>query len=117
MDTVRVFSPPWTRAELIELLRRRIALLASALPIRRARLFGSWAKGRATVASDVDLLLVVDAAIDASLYARVWKLLDLPRVELHLHSCADAELMRATLDRMTRESVDLLSGAETHAPR
>ena len=43
---------------LLDLLRKRISALEGKLPLKRVVLFGSYAKGRQTVASDVDLLVV-----------------------------------------------------------
>ena len=56
--SVKIFWPPYSRAELIELLKARVERLAPSLPLVRAVLFGSWAKGRATAFSDIDLLVV-----------------------------------------------------------
>ena len=57
-STVKVFYPTRTREELVALLRRRMPALRDVLPARRVVLFGSYATGRHTVASDVDLLVV-----------------------------------------------------------
>jgi len=57
-SSVRVVYPRFSREELVERLRRDVPSLAEALPLKRVVLFGSWASGRATAHSDIDLLVV-----------------------------------------------------------
>jgi hypothetical protein len=56
--SVRFIWPEFSRQELIDRLRQGVASLNSDLPVRRAVLFGSWAKARATAYSDVDLPVI-----------------------------------------------------------
>ena len=58
MTTVRVFFPKFDRAELIRQLKERMTDLDQKLRLLRVVLFGSYAHGNYTVASDVDLLVV-----------------------------------------------------------
>ena len=51
-SSVKIFYPPFSREELIALLRQRVSVLQEKLPLRRVVLFGSYAKGRQTIASD-----------------------------------------------------------------
>src|SRR5436309_4111211 len=57
-SSVRVIYPRFSRETLIEELRRGIPALAEAMPLREVTLFGSWAAGRATAFSDIDLLVI-----------------------------------------------------------
>jgi len=68
-SSVRVFYPRFDRAWLLQTLRARVDRLRALLPVRRVVLFGSYASGRSTVASDVDLLVVYDDPPRADAYA------------------------------------------------
>jgi hypothetical protein len=48
--TLKVFYPPFSRKELLAALGQRLPALQGQLPLKRVVLFGSWAKGRHTVA-------------------------------------------------------------------
>ena len=52
-----------TRDDVLSLLRREKPQLCRRYPIRRIALFGSWARGEATVVSDVDILVDVAPSI------------------------------------------------------
>jgi len=93
---------------LVEALRARLPALARALPLTRVVLFGSYARGRHTAASDVDLLVVYADPPRADAYAVVRKALGLPRLEPHVYSEAEYRAVQATVDRMTRGGVTLL---------
>lgn len=56
--SVKVFYPELSREELVARLRGAMPALQEALPVTRVVLFGSWAKGRATAFSDVDLMVL-----------------------------------------------------------
>ena len=53
-----MFYPRWTREELLLRLEEGLKALEKEVPLLEAWLFGSWARGRASVGSDVDLLLL-----------------------------------------------------------
>ncbi len=108
--SVRVFCPAYSRDELVALLRARVAELARHLPVRRAVLFGSWAAGRATARSDVDLLVVYAGPAREDAYRTVRTMLAVRGLEPHVYSEAEAEALRPVLERMTRGGVDLLCG-------
>jgi len=52
-----------TRQVLLERLRAAMPALGSEFPLRRMALFGSVARGDATEASDIDILVDVDPGI------------------------------------------------------
>ena len=59
-SSVKIFWRPYSRAELVERLKERVRALAEVLPIKKVVLFGSWATGRATAFSDIDLLVEME---------------------------------------------------------
>jgi uncharacterized protein len=106
--SVRVFYPPHSQAQLVALLRERMPLLANALPLKRVVLFGSWAKDRATAFSDIDVLVVYAGPPREDAYKAVWRSLRLRGLEPHVYSETEAEGIQPTLDRMTRDGINLL---------
>jgi predicted nucleotidyltransferase len=90
------------------LLRERLPALAALLPLKRAVLFGSWATGRATAFSDIDLLLVYAGPPRDDAYKLVRRCLDLRGLEPHVYAEAEAEALRPTLDRMARDGISLI---------
>lgn len=107
--SVRIFWPRYNREQLIARLRERLPALAAALPLRRVVLFGSWAKGRATAFSDVDLLVVYADPPRPDAFQLVHRSLDLPGLEPHVYSESEAGRLQPVLARMTRDGVVLLA--------
>ncbi|MBI2073679.1 MAG: nucleotidyltransferase domain-containing protein [Gemmatimonadetes bacterium] len=105
--SVKVFSPPHDRDELIARLRERVPALRLALPARRVVLFGSWAVGRATAFSDIDLLVVYAGPRREDAYALVRRTLGLRGLEPHVYSEEEAERLQTMLQRMTRHGIPL----------
>jgi len=62
--SVRIFYPRVSRRDVIDRLKRQLPALDAELPLLLAVLFGSYARGDYTVASDVDLLLVYQGERD-----------------------------------------------------
>src|SRR5688572_2075061 len=83
---VKVFYPPYSPAQLVEILRERLPVLAGLLPLQQVVLFGSWATGKATAFSDIDLLVVYSDPPRADAYALIWKSLDLRGLQPHVYS-------------------------------
>ncbi len=98
--SVRVFFPPFKLDELLKLLRSRMPALEAKLPLRKVVLFGSYAKGRQTVASDIDLLVVYAGEHREDAYKIVKRTPNLPRLEPHVYSEDEFEKLRPTLERM-----------------
>ena len=107
-NTVRVVFPPWSREELIAKLRRYAAVLHETLPVTRVALFGSWARGRATASSDVDLLVVYDDPRREDAYDIVRASIPLPGLEPHVYAASEAAQLSQVLERMTPSCVELL---------
>ncbi len=114
--SVRVFYPAYSRDELVALLRERVAELARHLPLRRAVLFGSWAAGRATARSDVDLLVVYAGPAREDAYRLVRTVVAVRGLEAHVYSEGEAQALGRVLERMTRGGVDLLVGGLLPTP-
>lgn len=93
--SVKVFSRPYSGEQLLELLRRELASLAAALPLRRVVLFGSWASGRATAFSDIDLLVVYADPPREDAYVLVRRSVRIRGLEPHVYSEAQAAKLGA----------------------
>lgn len=105
--SVKVFYPSYRREELIALLQQRLPALRAALPVEQVVLFGSWAVGRATAFSDIDLLVVYRGPPRRDAYALVRRSLGVRGLEPHVYCEEEARAMAATLARMTRSGVRL----------
>lgn len=88
-NSVRIYYPKYSRDELISLLKKKACDLSKEIPLRLVILFGSWAEGRHTVASDVDLLVVVEREKD---YSRIRKAFNVENLELFLYDVREYEL-------------------------
>ena len=106
-SSVRVFYPRTSRAQIVELLREGLPALAAVLPLKRAVLFGSWARDRATAFSDIDLLIIYAGPPREDAYRLVRRSVQLRGLEPHVYSETEAEGLAPTLERMTRDGIDL----------
>lgn len=104
-SSVRVFYPRTSREGLVRVLRERLPLLAGRLPLVRVVLFGSWAAGRHTAASDVDLLVVYQGDAREDAFGIVKTTLAIPGLEPHVYTDREAAMMRHRLARMTAGGV------------
>ena len=107
LSTVKIFYPRYSQVELPVLLRKRILGLAAVLPLKRVVLFGSWAKGKATAFSDIDLLVVYQDPPQEDAYNLVWKHMDLHGLQSHVYSQQEAEQHKTMLERMTKDGISL----------
>jgi len=104
-SSVRVFYPKFSREELIARIDGRLLRLNEKLPLTLVVLFGSYAKGNYTAASDVDLLIVYKGEPRDEAYTLVKRELDIPLLEPHLYTEAECEIMWATIGKMIRDGV------------
>jgi predicted nucleotidyltransferase len=102
MSSVRIFFPKLERKEVVARLQERLPLLAQHLDLALVVLFGSYAHGNYTVASDIDLLVVYRGPERPDAFALVKRLLALPRLEPHVYSEAEYSALKPTLMAMTR---------------
>lgn len=105
---VRITFPALNREELVERLRQGVESLAAELPLRSAILFGSWATGRATAFSDIDLLVVYEGPPREDPYTTVRRHVKVRGLEPHVYSEEEARELRDILDRMTIGGVQLV---------
>ncbi|MGQ9630096.1 MAG: nucleotidyltransferase domain-containing protein [bacterium] len=104
-SSVKVFYPRFDRQHLLQRLNRGISALKEALPLKWAILFGSYARGSHTVASDIDLLVIYNGEAREDAFALVKKTLCIPGLEPHVYSESQYEAMRETLHRMVQDGV------------
>ena len=109
MTSVRVFFPRFNQAALTQRLRERMTDLNEKLPLLRVVLFGSYARGNYTVASDVDLLVVYQGQPREDAFAITKRVLDIPALEPHVYSEEEFEQVRDRIKRMTEGGIVLLS--------
>ncbi len=105
--SVRVFYPRFNKEEIIQAIRGRLSDLSDRLPLTLIILFGSYAKGNYTVASDVDLLVVYEGRKREEAFATVKRTLDIPRLEPHVYSRTEYEAIRKTINKMIRGGIIL----------
>ena len=104
-SSAKVFYPRYKRSELVELLQKRMPLLAAAIPLKRVVLFGSWATGRQTAFSDIDLMVIYAGPSREEAYRLVRQNLNVRGLEPHVFSEEDARESEPTIQRMTREGI------------
>jgi len=108
-SSVRVFYPKYDKEELLQKLKKKIEELAKELPISFVVLFGSYAHGNYTVASDVDLLVVYSGRKRKDDFVSVKKVLDIPLLEPHVYSEDEYESLKEVFRRMITGGVVLFS--------
>jgi predicted nucleotidyltransferase len=106
-NSVRVFYPRFSKEEVIQKIRNKLESLNKELPITLLALFGSYAKGTQTVASDIDVLIVYKGKERKDAYKIAKKVLGIPGLELHIYSEEEYKKMVCTIKRMLRNSVIL----------
>ncbi|MGQ9533328.1 MAG: nucleotidyltransferase family protein [Desulfotomaculales bacterium] len=104
---MRIFYPPFNREQLTVLLRRFLPDLHGKLPLARVVLFGSYARGNYTVASDVDLLVVYMGPPRPDAFALVKTCLAVPRLEPHVYAEEEYHRQAEVLARMTEGGLTL----------
>ena len=106
-SSVQVFYPKLSKEELIQAISKNLEELKKRLPLLLVVLFGSYARGNYTVASDVDLLVVYKGEENKAAYATVKRTLDIPNLEPHVYAEKEYENMRETIKSMIRDGIIL----------
>jgi len=106
-DSVRIFYPKFDKQELVEAIDKSLEDLQKKLPLMLVVLFGSYAKGNYTVASDADLLVVYRGEERKDAYATVKRTLGVLRLEPHVYSDSEYEKMKKTINKMTKNGIVL----------
>jgi len=86
MSRVRVTYPSLGRSQVVERLRQAHIRLKEKLPVSKMILYGSYAKGRHTAGSDIDIVVVYDGPPRGDAYKLVMEEIKLPRVEPKVYS-------------------------------
>jgi predicted nucleotidyltransferase len=94
---------------LIRRLEERMDALNERLPLLRVVLFGSYARGNYTVASDVDLLVVYQGPAREDAFAVVKKVLGIPGLEPHVYTEGEYRQAEQRIARMTEGGIVLYS--------
>jgi len=113
--SVRVIFPALSREEDIQRIRDGLPKLADQLPLRQVTLFGSYARGRFTAYSDIDLLVIYDDPPVPDAFQRVRRTIPLRALEPHVYTVSEAASVASVLGRMTRDGVVLLDASRSRA--
>ena len=85
LNFAKVYYPKFKREEVVKVLRENLKDFRLKQDIRKAYLFGSYATKKFTVASDIDILVVVDDKVDKNKFYNILvKSLKLKGLELHI---------------------------------
>jgi len=91
--------------DLLNVLRQRVPALQEKLPLKRVVLFGSYARRRHTVASDIDLLIIYAGKSREDAYALAKRTLNIRRLEPHVYAEAEYAQVEMTIERMIRDGI------------
>jgi predicted nucleotidyltransferase len=106
-SSVQVFYPQLSSEQVVARLRESVPGLLRLLPLVGVDLFGSYAAGSYTVASDVDLLVVHKGEPRPDAYRLVRQAMRLPRLDPHVYTEHDAEAAKDRLGAMLQRSVPI----------
>jgi len=106
--SVRIFYPEYDTPALVEALKEKLPCLERELPLRKVVLFGSYARGGYTAASDIDLLVIYGGEHRRDAYSVCRKALDIRRLEPHLYTEDEYRAMKDTVSRMEEGGIILL---------
>lgn len=81
--SVRIFSPRSSHQQVLDGLQAAVPRLRGLLPLRRVVLFGSYARGDFTAASDVGVLVVYGDPPREDAFSAVYKAAALRNLEPH----------------------------------
>jgi len=111
--SVQVFYPKFNREEIIQALTQKLGNLQRRLPCLLVVLFGSYAKGNYTVASDVDLLVIYQGKETEEAYAIVKRAFNMPHLEPHVYSEHEYREMRGDIEKMIRGGITIYRREES----
>ncbi|MGC8998538.1 MAG: nucleotidyltransferase family protein [Candidatus Bathyarchaeia archaeon] len=102
--TVKIYYPKFSREEIIQKLEENFRNLSKELPIKIVTLFGSYACGRQTAASDIDLFVVVNGKQKDEAYKRIYRSLNIEKLQLHLYTVDEYEKLRRNSPSFIKEA-------------
>lgn len=103
-SSVKVYYPRLSRDEAIRIIRKGLQTLSEKLPLRSAILFGSYAKGRYTASSDIDLLVVYEDPKRNDAYSLAWDEIGIPQLQLHIYTVSEYEALRKFGSSLPKEA-------------
>ena len=93
-DSVKIFYPKYDKEFIVRHVKMKMAEVPKEIEIHKVILFGSYAKGNYTAASDIDLLIVYKGRLDrGEVYNIIWDILDLSNLQLHIYKYEDFKEM------------------------
>lgn len=114
-SSVKVFSPRYSRPQVLEALQAAVPRLRALLPLRRVVLFGSYARGDFTPRSDVDLLVVYADPPRQDAYATVWKAVGLRNLQPHVFAESEFRAVAAGWARQLAEGATVYAEPDAQA--
>lgn len=103
--SVQIFYPRFDKEEIIQAISRGLKKIWEELPLLLVVLFGSYARGNYTVASDVDLLVVYRGEERGDAYSIIKRAIDIPLLEPHVYSEREYRAMKETIRNMVRDGI------------
>lgn len=88
-------------------MREGLDRLAGRIPLVEVVVFGSFATGRQTVGSDIDLLIVYKGVPRDDVFALAKREIGVPRLEPHVYTEQEAARLGELIRRMTRDGIRL----------
>lgn len=110
LSSVRISYPKLDKEDIIKRIRERLGELEKKLPLLLVILFGSYAKGNYTTASDIDLLVVYRGDEIEDAYVIVKKVLNIPLLEPHVYFENEYKEMKDVIEKMTKGGLVLFQG-------
>lgn len=107
-SSVRILYPKFDREHVIKKILERLPEVELRLPLKLIVLFGSYAKGNYTAASDIDLLVVYSGKRREDAYAQVKKVIDVRGLEPHIYSISEYKKLVKNIKNMTKDGIVLL---------
>lgn len=86
-------------------MQNKIPKLSKSLPLIKVALFGSYAKGKFTAFSDIDLLVIYGDPPNDDAYKLVRKIIQLQGLEPHVYSKSEYEQVKNIVDLMIKEGI------------
>ena len=85
-NSVKIYYPKYNKEKIIKLLKAKIRKIREKIPLKRVILFGSYASGKYTAASDVDILIIYRGPKRNDAYSLCWDIIGIPELQLHIYS-------------------------------
>ena len=106
-SSVRIFYPNYNKEEIIERIKDALNELNEKIELSKVVLFGSYAKGNYTAASDIDLLVVYRGNPEEDPFRLVKKTLHISRLEPHIYREDEYEKAKDVVEKMEKDGVVL----------